>query len=274
MGKGGRSIGRFLSAFLSVRNVLIGALALAAATVSHQSFLRGTPAAHLSFALYLAAASVFLGSGLQTLLSKAHGERYAKRRTFARIREADKDCKAKAKRLSPNLRNLPANVRGVLADKDVILGVYFDEDQTYIQEKVALQSLELTNAYLRQYANYSMRKGEVEKADIQAITSRINGNLRKIGFTSDDDAKAGILDNIAMDERLLSSIKGERVELAKVMTKLEYMESVIGSLKHKVVSGADIGGEISSGKVQSIIDEATALDSALESRRGEGLRLR
>mgnify|MGYP000952882572 FL=1 len=96
-------------------------------------------------------------------------------------------------------------------------------------------------------------------------------NLRKINFAQDPYTKDDLKKTIEMDEKLLESLKQEKQELDRIATKLDYLESMVNMFKHQIIT--NIESEEMLEKLESVVNEASALDSVLDERHRSRLRI-
>jgi hypothetical protein len=105
----------------------------------------------------------------------------------------------------------------------------------------------------------------LSEVDVSTIANRITANRRKLGFTSDLHAADDIKKVVELDERLLERLKEEKRDLERISAKLDYMESTVNMFKHQIMSS--IESEDMLEKLETAVNEATALDSVLHERR-------
>ena len=73
-----------------------------------------------------------------------------------------------------------------------------------------------------------------------------------------------------MDERLITRLKDEKKELERIGVKLDYMESTVNVFKHQILSSVE--NEEMLEQLETVVNEAEALDTVLEERRKSKLR--
>jgi hypothetical protein len=76
---------------------------------------------------------------------------------------------------------------------------------------------------------------------------------------------------IEMDEQVIQRVKDEKNELERIHARLDYIESMIGMFKNQIISS--IESEEMIEKLDTAVNEATALDSVLQERRRNQIRL-
>jgi hypothetical protein len=68
-----------------------------------------------------------------------------------------------------------------------------------------------------------------------------------------------------MDEKIIVRIKEEKLDLERISAKLNYMESMVNMFKQQILSS--IESEDMLEKLETAVNEATALDNVLDERR-------
>ena len=268
----------FLGAFLKFRNLGLLAIFLIISSMADGtvtgllnqiipglSGLGGLLAFVPAVVLYL----VLVG---QTLMSKEYHEEFNRKEKIRKIRGLNTECsrlanEAKRHTNSTYLQKL----RRVMEDKTDIVNSFFNGSHSYIKERIVEQTLTLVQAYIKLLANFCIRSKELSEMDVSDIASRINTNMRKLSFTKDPLMAQDIKNLIEMDERIVNRLKEEKKELERIGTKLDYMESTVNMFKHQIISS--IESEEMVEKLESAVNEAVALDSVLEERRRNRIRM-
>ena len=75
---------------------------------------------------------------------------------------------------------------------------------------------------------------------------------------------------IQMDDVLITRVKDEKKELERIGVKLDYMESTVNVFKHQILSSVE--NEEMLEQLETVVNEAEALDTVLEERRKSKLR--
>jgi hypothetical protein len=119
--------------------------------------------------------------------------------------------------------------------------------------------------------NYSIRSKELSEINISDLMNKINANRRKISFMKDDRMLDDIRNIIEMDEKAIERVKDEKNELERIHARLDYIESMLGMFKHQIISS--IESEEMVEKLETAVNEATALDNVLQERRRNQIRL-
>lgn len=87
-----------------------------------------------------------------------------------------------------------------------------------------------------------------------------------------DDRMLDDINNvIEMDEKAIQRVKDERNELERIHARLDYIESMLNMFKHQIISS--IESEEMVEKLETAVNEATALDSVLQERRRNQISL-
>lgn len=120
-------------------------------------------------------------------------------------------------------------------------------------------------AYSKLLHTYSIRLQEVNALDARDLLERINKNNRKLGSLESYDAVLKLTQTIEMDERLVKEIQEEKNEVEMIGVKLDHVESMIAAFKHQIVSSNMVNPAVE--EIESIVNEAMALDNVLRERR-------
>jgi hypothetical protein len=118
--------------------------------------------------------------------------------------------------------------------------------------------------------NYSIRSKELSEINISDLMNKINANRRKLSFMKDGRMLEDITSIIEMDEKVIQRVKDEKNELERIHARLEYIESMLSMFKHQIVSSVE--SEEMVEKLETAVNEATALDNVLQERRRNQIR--
>jgi hypothetical protein len=167
-----------------------------------------------------------------------------------------------ARRLGKNLRE--KSVR-VLRHKDQLLHYFSRYNDDPIKQRIMEQALKLVMAYLKLAASVADRARELSPRCFNELTARINANHRRLGTLKSYQAVLDLTKTIEMDEKLLMRMKEEKNSLETAGVRLDQIESNIVGFKHRILSNeiSDTGYE----EIENAINEATALDNALNEHR-------
>lgn len=259
--------GMLFSAFFYKRNLVFLCLLLAAAyTVG--TYLHGPEL----YAAYTACAVLYVISVVQSLMSRKFHEKYNRRQKIKHIRDLDYKCIKLASDAKKSINPTYAQkLKKVMNDKNDIINSFFRGQDNYLKEKIVEQTLNLVLAYIKLLTNYCMRNRELSSIDVGDIANRINMNMRKLNFTKDPIAANDIKKVIEMDEKIISRLKEEKKELERIGAKLDYMESTVNMFKHQILS--NIETEEMLEKLETVVNEASALDIVLDERRKNKAKL-
>lgn len=160
---------------------------------------------------------------------------------------------------------------GIIKQKRELMEYFSKNCDDPLKQKIIEQALKLVIAYFNLANNYTIRSNELSSVGVNELIGRINYNNRKLGSLKSYEAVLELTKTIEMDEKLLQSLKDDREELEKTNVKLDYIESTIGGFKHRIISTDSSDPE--SDEIESVINEATALDNVLSERSKNRMRL-
>ncbi|AEY64323.1 hypothetical protein [Clostridium sp. BNL1100] len=222
---------------------------------------------------YGAGVVVYLAMVIQSMFSNNYKEEVKRKEKKKEINDLNRQCN----RLSSQARNLgnpiqKQKLRKIMQDKnDIFNSQKRGEEYSYLKEKIVEQSLKLVISYTKLMTNYSIRSKEISEINISDLMNKINANRRKISFMKDDRMLDDIKNIIEMDEKAIERVKEERNELERIHARLDYIESMLNMFKHQIISS--IESEEMVEKLETAVNEATALDSVLQERRRNQIRL-
>lgn len=223
-------------------------------------------------AAYLPAVVLYLAFVLKTLQSKEFHEEFNSREKIRQIQDLNYECLRlanEAKRYTN--ATYQQKLRRVMEDKNDIVNSFFKGDRSYIKEKITEQTLKLVISYIKLLINFCIRSKELKETDVGEVANRINANMRKLNFTKDPRMVEDIKNLIEMDQKIIDRLKEEKQEVERIGAKLDYMESTVSMFKHQIL--ASIESEDMLEKLETAVNEAAALDSVLEERRKNRMRL-
>lgn len=215
--------------------------------------------------------AVYIGFVIQTLMSKQFHEDFRRKEKGRNIRELNRQ----ANRLSSEARRNTNNtymhkLKKVMEDKNDIFNSYTTGEHSYLKEKITEQTLNLVTSYLKLLNNFCIRNRELSSVDVSAVSARINANSRKLSFARDARMSEDVRKVIEMDQKLITRLKDEKKDLERIGAKLDYMESTVNMFKHQILSSVE--NEEMLEQLETAVNEAEALDNALEDRRRNKLR--
>ncbi len=271
----------FVSALLRFRNfstliIWTALINLMSNNSQVQSMIASQTSADFSLVLtgaYGAGVVVYLAMVMQSMFSNSYREEVKRKEKRKEINNLNRQCN----RLSAQARNLgnpvqKQKLRKIMQDKnDIYNSQKRGDEYSYLKEKIVEQSLKLVISYIKLITNYSIRSKELSEINISDLMNKINANRRKISFMKDDRMLEDIKNIIEMDEKAIERVKEERNELERIHARLDYIESMLNMFKHQIISS--IESEEMVEKLETAVNEATALDSVLQERRRNQIRL-
>ncbi len=218
-------------------------------------------------------AVTYLGLVIQSFFSNSYREEVRIKEKKKEINIFNRQCN----RLSAQARGSITPIqrqklRKIMQDKDDILNsLKRGDERSYLKEKIVEKSLNLVISYIKLMTNYSLRIKEISELNINDLMNKINANRRKLSFLKDERMIEDIQSIIQMDESTIQRNKEEKNELERISARLDYIESMLGMFKHQIISS--IESEEMVEKLETAVNEATALDSVLQERRRNQIRL-
>jgi len=226
----------------------------------------------LTTGAYGVGALFYLALVIQSLFSNSYREEVKRREKKREINGLNRECM----KLSMQTRNFASPIqrqklRKIMQDKaDIFNSLKRGDGQSYLKEKIVEKSLNLVVSYTKLMTNYSIRSKELSEINISDLMNKINANRRKLSFMKDERMLEDITSILEMDEKVIQRVKDEKNELARIHARLEYIESMLSMFKHQIVSS--IESEEMVEKLETAVNEATALDSVLQERRRNQIR--
>ena len=258
-----------LKAALKFKNIilLVGGAVLYAAALSAANIPGWLPAA-----IAAAGASAYTVSVILTVNSSKFKEEIKLSEKLEGISKLNWECNALYRRISRNLgKNQRVKAIGVLKYKDELMD-YFDKYcEDPIRQRIIEQALKLVMAYFNLASNYSDRMRELSQQNLNELKARINANNRKLGSLKSYEAVLELTKTVEMDEKLLKNLNEERQELELINVRLDQIESTIVGFKHRILS-SDLS-DPETEEIENVINEASALDNALNEHSRNRLRL-
>lgn len=183
------------------------------------------------------------------------------------IKQLDRECE----RFSEGLRNSTniekrTRVREIMKIKNEIIRSFLLDSESSLKQRITKQAIELIIEYLHIVEHYYLKLGSTDNKKLEQIQKRIDENKEKQN-ASGSEHNTELTDAIEIDERLLLNIKDEKEELDKINSKLNYIESSINLFNQQMKDDIDL--EKSDGNVNSIINEAIALDNVINPKNRE-----
>ncbi len=219
----------------------------------------------------LATTVIYLVFVLQTLLSKQFHKEFNHKEKIRAIQDLNYACLrlANEAKKHTNIAYLQ-KLRKVMEDKNDIVNSFFRGKHNYIKEKIVEQTLNLVVAYIKLLTNFCIRSKELGEMDVSDIINRINTNSRKLNFITDSYMAEDVKNLVEMDEKIITRLKEEKIDIERISAKLDYMESTVGVFKQQILT--NIESQETLEKIETVVNEATALDNVLEERRRNKIR--
>lgn len=261
----------FLSAFLKLGNIAVLLLALGAAALLADPngillMLGFGSTAIAGSILYPAAVVLYLAFVIQTLSSKKFHEDFNRKQKIRSIQDLNYKCLRLANEAKRHTNNVyMQKLRKVMDDKKDIVDSFFRGEHSFLKERIVEQTLSLVVSYIKLLTNFCIRSRELSNLDISDITNRINVNTRKLNFAGDSRTSEDLRKVVEMDQKIIDRMKEEKKDLERISAKLDYMESTVNMFKHQILSSVE--SEDMLEKLETAVNEATALDNVLEDRR-------
>ncbi|MCX8128938.1 MAG: hypothetical protein N3I35_02425 [Clostridia bacterium] len=212
---------------------------------------------------------VFVG---QTLLNKDFHEKFNRKEKIRNIQDLNFSCSRLANEAKKHVSSTYLQkLRKVMEDKTDIVNSFFKGEHSFIKERIVEQTLNLVQAYIKLSVNFCKRSRELSEMDVGDIANRINANMRKLNFASDPHIVQDIKNLIEMDERIINRLKEEKKDIERIAAKLDYMESTVNMFRHQIMSSIETAEMVE--KLETAVNEATALDNVLEERRRNKINL-
>jgi len=262
----------FLSSLFSLRNIGVLLLTLGLLGFERSGILFSPFLPYPEIMVPVLSFGVYMAFVVQSVTSKEFHEKYNRKQKIRRIQDLNYMClKLYAEAKKHTNTTYMQKLKKVMDDKNHIVNSFFRGEKSYLKERIVEQTLNLVVSYIRLLTNFCIRSRELSEVDMGEITNRINTNLRKINFINDPNILDDLKKVIEMDEKLIKRLKEEKKELERISAKLDYMESTVHMFKHQTISSLE--SEEMLEKLETAVNEAAALDSVLEERRRNKLRL-
>ncbi|NLD51014.1 MAG: hypothetical protein GX660_28060 [Clostridiaceae bacterium] len=215
--------------------------------------------------LYAGVVTVYFGAVLQSMQSKKFQDNFLHKEKQKRIIKLDRMCNELASETKKHTNKAYyKKLCDVMEDKKEIINQFNKEEPDFLKEKTAEQALNLVLSYIKLLRNFCIRSRELGLQDVSPVMERITQNYRKLNFANDPKVYEDIKKIIEMDERIITRLKSEKLDLDRIDAKLDYIKSTVGMLKHQISSR--LGSEEMLGQIESILNEAVALENVLEER--------
>ncbi len=224
------------------------------------------------YVLYVAGILLYLGFAVQSINDEQFIKAFLHKQKSRTIKDLNESC-IKLASLAKKHTNSTyyKKLRKVMDDRNEIYESYFRGTQNPLKEQIVEKTLNLVESYVKLLTNFCIRSREVADIKTDKIIARLNDNTRKVNFAQDPDIAENLNKMIELDRKMYDRVKNEKNELVKIKTKLDYMESSIGMFKHQIISNIESSETLD--RLDDVIDEAIAMDTVLESRKKNRIRL-
>ena len=220
------------------------------------------------FGLYLIPIATYAGFTIQSLTSREFRDNYEQKEMIVNIRKMAEECRQNARLLSRKLEpKAQERLNNMLKESDEIVHSFLSGDKNYLKVRVVQQSLKLTSSYIKLADMFRVRSSASNDERISQLARRINANTSNLNTVRDTGIANELRRVIEADERMIESLKNERLELDIIDARLQYMESAIGMLKYNIISNLESDDILNS--LEEDVQEAGALNEVLSERYGE-----
>lgn len=258
-----------LRAALKFKNIIFLAGGFLLAVSISSSF---PDTAWLPYTVGAAGTAAYIAGVIRTVKSGEFREEIRLSQRLDGISELNDACNALYRRISGRLgKNQRIKVIGVLKQKDELMRYFERYSDDPIRQKIIEQALKLVAAYFNLTCNYCERARELSQQNLNELVSRINTNNRKLGSLKNYQAVLELTKTVEMDEKLLGELREDREQLEIVNVRLDQIESTIAGFKHRILS-SDLS-DPETEEIENAVNEATALDNALNEHRKYRQRL-
>lgn len=259
----------FLNSLVDKRNIGILLVAEAAAYLCQNMLPNNT---FPGFIFYLAGFLLYSGCAVQSLNDERFVNAFLHRQKVRTIRSLNDSCLKLASLAKKQTNSIYyKKLRKVMDDRNEIYESFFRGNKNSLKEQIVEKTLNLVVSYIKLTTNFCIRSRELAGIKTDDIIERLNDNTRKINFAKDPDVAQNLSKLIELDRKMYDRVKDEKNELEKIKTKLDYLESSIGMFKHQIISNIESTETL--GRLDDVIDGAIALDSVLESRKNNRIRI-
>ena len=228
------------------------------------------------FTTFMMSLLVYAGFVAQSLTSSKFRKEFEQRELVSGIKKIHEESRQNAKILKRKLEySAQARLDNVMREADEIVHSFMTGDRNYLKVRTVQQALKLTSAYVKLADMFRIRSLASGNERISQLAKRINTNSSNLNTVRDSGVASELKKVIEADERMIESLKNEKLELERIDARLQYMESTLGMLKYNVISNLE--SEDFLNNLETEVIEADALNSVLNDHyeeRREGQRLR
>ena len=211
---------------------------------------------------------VYAGFVAQSLFSREFRKNFNQKEKINEIKKESETFRQNARNLKRKLEpKAQQRLDNMLRESDEIVQSFLSGNKNQLKERVVQQSLKLTSAYITLADMFRVRSSASNSERISQLARRINTNTNNLNSVRDEGIASELKRVIDADERMIESLKNERLELDRIDARLQYMESAIGMLKYNIISNLE--SEDTLNRLESDVHEADALNTVLNERYDE-----
>ncbi|MDQ2086051.1 hypothetical protein RBH29_06305 [Herbivorax sp. ANBcel31] len=215
--------------------------------------------------------AIYIGLVIQSFTSKSFQDKFIHKMKDKRIKKLNKMCTKLAEDAKKHTN--PAyykKLRSIMSDKNEIVKSYQKDSPDFLKEKITEQTLNLVVSYIRLLKSFCVRTKELNSVNIKPVIDRIAQNTRKLNFINDSKVHENVEKIIEMDQKIVSRLKDEKINLERIDTRLDYIKSTVYMFKQQI--GLRLESEDMLEKIESAVNEATALENVLDERNKKRIR--
>ena len=204
----------------------------------------------------------------QTVFDSKFRAAYDAKKTDAEIRAAQISLHTQARNMRKHLDHIyDQRLATVIRETDEAIGSFLGGEKTVIKHKIAQKAADIAAMYIKLLDVYHKRARASHTDQISFLARRINTNTSNLNNVRDPANADEIRRVIEIDEKMITTLKGERSELDKIDARLQYMESTVSMLKYNAVSNLESDELLRS--LEADVDEAEAINAVLTERQEE-----
>ncbi|MFZ5985952.1 MAG: hypothetical protein ACOYWZ_02370 [Bacillota bacterium] len=220
---------------------------------------------------YAAALAAYFAFVMQSLTSKKFQDKFLHKMKEKRIRELNRLCFSLAEDAKKHTNSAYyKKLCSIMEDRQEIVNSYSKDRPNFLKEKITEQTLGLVVSYIKLLKNFCIRSRELSFVNVNPVLERISQNNRKLNFINDPKIYEDLKKIIEMDERIITRLKEEKQELERIDAKLDYIKSTVSMFKHQINSSLESQEMLE--KIESVVNEAMALETVLEERHKKRIR--
>lgn len=257
----------FVSSLFNGRNIAIFFILMIVSSIANSKM-----GGELFLPFRVAAIIIYLGFVIQNFNSKKFQEKFLRKMKGKDIKKLDKICTVLANDAKRHINvSYFKKLNSILNDKNAIMKSYYRGGLNYFSEKITEKTLNLVISYIKLLKSFCIRNKELNSIDIKPVIERVTKNTRKLGFINDSKVRENVQNMIEMDEKVLSRIKDEKLDLERIDTRLDYIKSTVYMLRQRV--NLKLESDDFLEKIEEAVNEAIALENVLDKRNKNGIRI-